>query len=70
MFWVQYQANFHVLGVIPSHIHVLGAIPRQVGANVGAICIPFSVPTELHLQYDRSMLNGMQISPSLAPSLS
>ena len=62
--------QLHVLGAIPSHLHVLGVIPRKVGANVGTICIPFSIQTELHLQFDKSTQNGMQLAPSLVPSLS
>ena len=67
---VAIPSQLHVLGAIPSHLHVLGAIPRKFGANVGAIFIPYSIQIELHFQFDKSVQNGMQLAPSLAPRLS
>ena len=67
---VAIPSQLHVLGAIPSHVHVLGAIPRKVGANVGAIFVPFSVQTELHLKFDKSAPKGTELAPTLAPSLS
>ena len=62
--------QIHVLGTIPSHLHVLGAIPRKVSAKVGEICIPFSIQTELYLQFYKTTQNGMKLTPSLVPRLS
>ena len=67
---VAIPSQLHVLGAIPSHLHVLDAIPRKVDANVGTIFVPFSVQTELHLQFYKLAQNGTQLAPSLVPRLS
>ena len=67
---VAIPSQLHVLGAIPSHLHVLGTIPKKVGAYMGAIYVPFSVQTEIHLQFYKTTQNGTKLAPSLAPKLS